>query len=64
MNNEQKTALANTVAGMEAQKGLLAILNATDDEYNSLADSIKNSTGAAQEQADIKTATCMVMSLD
>lgn len=54
MNNEQKTALANTVAGMEAQKGLLAILNATDDEYNSLADSIKNSTGAAQKQADIK----------
>lgn len=54
MNNEQKTALANTVAGMEAQKGLLAILNATDDEYNSLTDSIKNSTGAAQEQADIK----------
>lgn len=54
MNNEQKTALANTVAGMEAQKGLLAILNATDDEYNSLADSIKNSTGAAQEQTDIK----------
>ena len=55
MNNEQKTALANTVAGMEAQKGLLAILNATDDEYNSLADSIKNSTGAAQKQADVKT---------
>lgn len=54
MNNEQKTALANTVAGMEAQKGLLAILNATDDEYNSLADSIKNSTGAAQKQADVK----------
>lgn len=55
MNNEQKTALANTVAGMEAQKGLLAILNATDDEYNSLADSINNSTGAAQKQADVKT---------
>lgn len=55
MNNEQKTALANTVAGMEAQKGLLAILNATDDEYNSLADAIRNSNGAAQEQADIKT---------
>lgn len=54
MNNEQKTALANTVAGMEAQKGLLAILNATDDEYSSLADSIKNSTGASQKQADVK----------
>lgn len=54
MNNEQKTALANTVAGMEAQKGLLAILDATDDEYNNLAYSIKNSTGAAQEQADVK----------
>lgn len=54
MNNEQKTALANTVAGMEAQKGLLAILNATDDEYNSLADAIRNSNGAAQEQTDIK----------
>ena len=54
MNNEQKTALANTVAGMEAQKGLLAILNATDDEYSSLTDSIKNSTGASQKQADVK----------
>ncbi len=47
MTTEQKTALAATVAGQEAQKGLFAILNASQDDYNKLAGAIDNSNGAA-----------------
>lgn len=54
MNQEQKTALANTVAGMEAQKGLMAILNASEEDYNKLADSINNADGAAKRMSDIQ----------
>lgn len=54
MNQEQKTALANTVAGMEAQKGLMAILNASEEDYNKLADSINNADGAAKKMSDIQ----------
>lgn len=52
MNQEQKSNLANTVAGMEAQKGLLAILNASEADYNKLADAIANADGASQRMAD------------
>ncbi len=51
-NDEQKTSLANTVAGMEAQKGFLAILNASEDDYNSLADAINNADGSAESMAE------------
>ncbi len=47
MTAEQKSQLANTIAGTEAQKGLLAILNASEKDYNKLADAINNSDGAA-----------------
>lgn len=50
--DEQKTNLANTVAGTSAQKGLLAILNAEDDTYTDLVESIYNADGAAQSMAD------------
>lgn len=52
MNQEQKASLANTVAGMEAQKGLLAILNASEEDYNKLADAIGNADGAASRMSD------------
>lgn len=51
-NDEQKSALANTIAGMEAQKGLLAILNASEKDYNKLAEAVNNADGAAQEMSD------------
>lgn len=51
MNQEQKANLANTVAGMEAQKGLLAILNASEDDYNKLADAIANADGASERMS-------------
>lgn len=50
--DEQLTALANTVAGTEAQKGLLAILNASEEDYNSLSDAINNADGSAADMAD------------
>ena len=42
MTAEQKSNLANTIAGTQAQKGLLAILNASEEDYNKLADAINN----------------------
>ena len=52
MTVEQKAAFATTVAGQEAQKGLLAILNQGSDTYQSLEDTIKNCDGAAKTMAD------------
>lgn len=52
MNAEQKSNLANTIAGTEAQKGLLAILNASEEDYNKLADAINHADGAAESMAD------------
>lgn len=52
MNDEQKSAFANTVAGLEAQKGLLAILNASEQDYNKLSDAISNADGASQRMSN------------
>lgn len=53
MTDEQKTAFANTVAGERAQKGLLAILNAEEQDYNKLSKAINNADGASKRMADI-----------
>ena len=52
MNAEQKSQLANTIAGTEAQKGLLAILNASEEDYDKLADAISNADGAAKQMSE------------
>lgn len=52
MSAEQKSNLANTIAGTEAQKGLLAILNASEEDYNKLADAINNADGAASRMSE------------
>ena len=52
MTQEQKANLANTVAGVEAQKGFLAILNASEEDYLALAEAIYNADGAAQQMSD------------
>ena len=52
MSAEQKSQLANTIAGTEAQKGLLAILNASETDYNKLADAINNADGAAGRMSE------------
>lgn len=52
MNDEQKTSVANAIADTNSQKGLLAILNASETDYNKLANAIDNATGASERMAD------------
>ena len=52
MNDEQKTSVANAIAGTNSQKGLLAILNASETDYNKLAGAIDNAAGASERMAD------------
>lgn len=52
MTQEEKMNFANKVAGMRAQAGLLAMLNATTGDYNKLTQAIKASDGASKDMAD------------
>ena len=51
LTDAQKTSVAKTVAGAQAMAGFLAIINATDENFNQLATSIDNSNGAADRMA-------------
>lgn len=50
--DEQKANLGNTIAGTYAQKGFLAILNATTEDYNKLSYAVGNADGAAARMAE------------
>lgn len=50
----QKAELAAMLAGKEGMSGLLAIVNASEEDYQKLTDSIYNATGAAEEMAAIQ----------
>ncbi len=54
MTDAQKAQNAESIAGKVGMSGLLAIVNAGDEDFNKLKDAISNSTGAAKEMADIK----------
>ena len=49
---DQKAQMAATLGGQEAMSGLLAIVNASDEDFASLTDSLANCDGAAQKMAD------------
>ena len=51
LTEDQKVAYAGMIAGKPGMSGLLAILNATDDEFNSLANAVDNCDGAADRMA-------------
>lgn len=51
--DSQKSQYAAAIAGQEAMSGLLAIVNASDSDFNKLQKAIDNSSGAAKKQADI-----------
>ena len=53
MTEAEKTANAETISGKTGMAGLLAVMNATDKEFNSLRNNIINSTGATQKMADV-----------
>lgn len=52
LSDVEKTQIANSIAGKNAMSGFLAIINASDKDFNKLASAIDNSDGAAQQMAD------------
>jgi len=52
LTEDQKASYAAMLAGQEGMSGLLAIVNASDEDYQKLSESIQNCTGASQEMAD------------
>ena len=53
LSKDQQAAYATTLFGKEAMAGMLAIINASDEDYNKLANSIRNCNGAADEMRRI-----------
>lgn len=54
MTEAERVNNAMAIAGQRGYNGLLAILNATDEDYASLTESINNCSGAASKMANIK----------
>lgn len=52
LTQEQQSAYAATLFGKEAMSGMLAIINASEEDYNKLSDAIANSEGAAEDMAE------------
>lgn len=52
MTEAEKASYAAMLAGQEGMSGLLAIVNATDADFQKLSDSISAAGGTAQEMAD------------
>ena len=53
LTDAQKAEYAAGLAGKEAMTGLLAIVNASDEEFAKLTEQINNCNGAAQQTAEI-----------
>lgn len=53
LTDSEKAQYATMLAGQEGMSGLLAIVNASDQEFESLTEQINNSSGAAQKMADV-----------
>lgn len=54
MTEAERVNNAITIAGQRGYSGLLAILNATDEDYAKLTNSINNCSGAAKRMADVR----------
>lgn len=52
LSEAEQAQAAATLFGQEAMSGMLAIINASDSDYQSLTDSIYNADGAAQQMSD------------
>jgi len=52
MTDAEKAANAEAIAGKTGMSGLLAIVNATDEDYQKLANSIENCDGAAKKMSE------------
>ena len=52
LSEQEQTAAATAIGGQEAMSGLLAIVNASQEDYDKLAGAIANSTAAAENMAN------------
>lgn len=52
LSETEQTAAASTIFGKEAMAGMLAIINASEEDYNKLSTAIGNSKDAAEDMAD------------
>lgn len=52
LGEAEQAAAAKTLFGKEAMAGMLAIINASEEDYNKLVESIDNAEGAAERMAD------------
>lgn len=52
LDDSQKASYASSIAGTEAMSGFLAIVSASDDDFNNLTEAINNADGTAQDMAD------------
>ena len=53
LTEAQKAQYSAMLAGQEGMSGLLAIVNASDEDFQKLTNEINNANGATQEMADI-----------
>lgn len=52
LSETEQTAAASTIFGKEAMAGMLAIINASEEDYNKLTEAVYNADGAAKQMAD------------
>lgn len=55
LSEEEQAMYASTIAGSTGLSGLLAIVNASEDDFNKLTDAIYNADGAGMEMYDTMT---------
>ncbi|MFR2838553.1 MAG: phage tail tape measure protein [Zhenhengia sp.] len=53
LTEAERSAMAESLVGKNAMAGLLAIMNTSDEAFNSLATAIDNSTGSAERMSDV-----------
>ena len=51
LSEDEQAAAVKTIFGKQAMSGMLAIINASEDDYDALSESIHNCDGAADEMA-------------
>lgn len=51
MTEAQQSSAAKAIAGQEAMAGFLAIINASEDDFNKMTGAVDNSNGAAHDMA-------------
>ena len=57
MTEEEKAMNAESIAGKVGMSGLLAIVNATEKDFNKLTEAVENSNGAARQMSEIMNNT-------